>query len=74
MDSHTVVVNESVAKARRLESEVKALQERLMKEQSMKQTSEQGAADRRRMAELQESEKRLQQEVDELKQERDRRV
>jgi len=52
MDSHTVVVNESVAKARRLESEVKGLQERLMKEQSMKQTSEQGAADRRRMAEL----------------------
>ena len=52
MDSHTVVVNESVAKARRPESEVKGLQERLMKEQSMKQTSEQGAADRRRMAEL----------------------
>lgn len=74
MDSHTVVVNESVAKARRLEAEVKALTERLLKEQALKPTSEQGAADRRRLLELQESEKRLQQEVDELKQEGDRRV
>ena len=73
MDTHTNVVNEAQAKVRRLETEVKSMQEKLLMEQRGKQ-SEQGSLDKRRLNELQDSETRLSQEIEELKQERDRRV
>ena len=72
MDTHNVVVSEAQSKVRRLEQELKGMNDKLNHEQRGKM-NETGSLEKR-LVDLQESERRLQGEVDDLKAERDRRL
>ena len=71
LDQHQQQLAEEKSKARRLEAELKALSDRLLLEQKGKQTEQ--VSLEKRVADLQETERRLQGEIEEMRQERDRR-
>lgn len=72
MDTHQIVLNESSSKVKRLENEVKLLNEKIQMDQRGKQ-NEYGSMEKK-VQEMVESEKRLLSELDEVKIERDRRI
>lgn len=71
LDQHQQQLAEEKSKWRRLEAEHKALSDRLLLEQKGKQTEQ--VSLEKRVADLQETERRLQGEIEEMRQERDRR-
>ena len=71
LDQHQQQLAEEKSKWRRLEAEHKALSDRLLLEQKGKQTEQ--VSLEKRVADLQETERRLQGEIEEMRQERERR-
>lgn len=69
---HQIVLNESNSKVKRLENEVKLMNEKMQMDQRGKQ-NEYGNLEKK-VAEMSENEKRLLSELDEVKLERDRRI
>jgi hypothetical protein len=72
METHQCLQSETQAKTKRLESEIKVLNERVQLDTRGKM-SEYGQLEKR-VGDLQENERRLINELDEIKAERDRRI